>query len=247
MSLIQRHAPFLTIACGLLCGCLTLEARGQQAAPGALPARSASPEVGAQATSSAAKKEEILKSECWHRAMFELNQWFSTQSIYTPEEVAELKADFVERVNTMSVEELQAVITDLDAKFRILDSPQAREAREWFGQYLSVLADRRRDEVLRDIPNFATMTPAELTQEILKIQRKKGGKARFHNNRQSQVTAQLQANRAAQAAIQQRPRSRATYQAPYRPANRERPFDNVQIGPQRGMLISPEGQIWMGF
>ena len=181
---------------------------------------------GQQATqpvagSEAGQRAEILDSECWRRAMFELNQWYRTQKIYTPEEVAELRAEFAERVDKMSIKELKDVISDMDAKFRILETPQVQEVRTWFGQYLSVLAERKREDVLRDIPNFATMTPGQLNQEIMKIQRKKQQKrsssAAFERGRKAQVQTIREDNLAAQAARQQRAAA-GGYRSPYRPA-----------------------------
>jgi hypothetical protein len=44
-----------------------------------------------------------------------------------------------------------------------------------------------------------------------------------------------------------RPASRFGYRSPYRPQSFERPFDDVQIGPNRGRTIDPYGRIWMNF
>lgn len=180
--------------------------------------------------------------------MFELNSWFRSQTIYTPEEVEQLRSDFAERVDTMSIEELREVISDMDAKFQILDSPQVRDVRAWFGHYISILSDRRREEILRDIPNFAKMTPGQLTQEIMRFQRKKSSQASFDRTRQKRVDARVQADRNAQAATaaarNRAPRS-SSYRSPYRPAARERPFENVQVGVRRSMSIAPTGEIMM--
>ena len=61
--------------------------------------------------------------------MFELNEWFRSQTIFTPEEVARKKVDFADRVDKMSVAELRNVIADLQTKFQILDAPELRELR----------------------------------------------------------------------------------------------------------------------
>jgi hypothetical protein len=220
---------------------------------GWLPLVYGQPATPTVTTSEAARKAEILDSDCWRRAMFELNEWFRTQTLYTPEEAANLKSDFAQRVDTMSISELQDVISDMETKFKILNTPEVGEVRAWFGQYMSVLADRRRDEILRDIPNFATMTPAQLSEEILKIQRKKqrmrSSQAAFDRNRQAQVDAQIQANRAAQDARPRRTVPPAAYRSPYRPAPRERPFEDVEIGRRRNMIMSPYGGLYfnMGF
>lgn len=202
----------------------------------------------AATASDADEKAKILDSECWRRAMFELDQWYRTQTVFTREEVAQQRADFAAQVDRMSARELKEVVADMDAKFRILDTPQVREVRAWFGHYLSILADRRRDELLREIPNFATMTPGELNREIARFQRKKGSQRAFDRGRETQVNARLQA----QSAAPPPPRRTAAtigYQSPYRPAQRERPFENVQVGTRRSMTIGPDGGVWlnMGF
>lgn len=208
-----------------------------------VPAAGAPATSGTPAEREAAARAKILDSECWRRANFELNEWFRAQTIYTREEVAELRADFAERVDSMSAQELEDVIHDMEAKFKILDSPQVQEVREWFGRFMSVLAERRREEILRDIPNFATMTPAELKQEIQKFQRKKNSQARFDRNRSVRNDAHAQSNRSRPAAVPA-PR-RAAAHAPYRPPVPQRPFEDVQIGPRRSMTIAPDGQIFM--
>jgi hypothetical protein len=163
-----------------------------------------------------------------------------------------MRADFAARVDTMSALELQAVIADLDAKFRILATPQLQETRAWFGWYLSLLTDRRRDEILREIPDFPTMTAAQLQQAILKIQRKQSARASANRNSRARNDARIQshqANLAAQTAARERSAQRTTERSPYRPATQERPFDDVQIGPSRSMSVGPNGGIWlnMGF
>jgi hypothetical protein len=148
----------------------------------------------------------------------------------------------------MSAKELQEVIADMETKFRILDTPQVIEARAWFAQYIAVLAERRRDEVLREIPNFATMTAAELQQEVMKVQRKKLAQAQFNRGRQTKVDAQLQRNQAhlaARAAARQSRARQSSYRSPYRPGPPLRSFDNVQAGPRRSMTVDPAGGVWM--
>ncbi len=186
-------------------------------APAAAPKAPASPTAPSSAGRDSQRRAEILASEPWRLAMFELEEWFRTQTLYTPEEAAKMRSDFIQRVNTMSPDELQRVIADTTAKFQILDSPEVRELRAWFGQYVSVLADRKREELLQAIPNFATMTASELSQEIAKKQLKRQGRqsaqSRFDEQRQTRVTSQLEANRAAAMAAQARAAQRLAYRA----------------------------------
>jgi len=242
MSIRSMH-PLASVPICLLLGWLQL-AEGQQAAPSpAVPAATAKA-AQSDAASDAAQRAAILDSECWRRAMFELNEWFRSQTIYTPEEVAKFRSDFKDKVDKMSAKELQDVLSDMEAKFRILDTPEVREVRAWFGRYISLLADWRREEVLRDIPNFAKMTASQLNQEIMKIQRKKSSRASFNRNRQTQVNAHLQANRAPQTATRNRTTQRSAYRSPYRPASRERPHENVHVRTRGSLTVDPMGGIW---
>ncbi len=248
---IRNGQPLASVPLCLFLLGWALSAVGQQAAPNLTTPAATANAAPSGAAGDAAQRAEILNSECWRRAMFELDEWFRSQTIYTPEEVSRQRADFADQVDKMSVKELQAVLSDMQDKFQILSAPELREIRAWFGQYLSVLADRKREEVLRDIPNFATMTPAQLTQEILKIQRKKqqgrASHAAFDRHRQAQVNAQLQANRAAQTARQNQASQRAAYRSPYRPAPPGRQFEDVQPGRRRTMTVGPDGHIFMNF
>lgn len=204
-----------------------------------------------------AKKKEILASSRWRRAMFELNEWLASQTIYDAQEVQGIKADLAARVAKMNARELESMLADMNAKFQILESQPAQEAGAWLGQYLSILSDRKREEVLKQLPDIGTMTPAQLSQEITKIQRKRQSmiraQATFDQTRQAQVDAALKANQEAQQAMrrdQQRAASSgAGYTSPYRPANTgQRPFDNVSDpGPEMKYYVSPWGGVGFTF
>ena len=178
--------------------------------------------------------------------MFELNEWFRTQPIYTPEEVARLKADFSARVDTMSAAELQLVLADLDAKFRILETPQAKEVRAWLGNYLAILSDRGRADLLRLIPDFETMNSARLQETIARLAARRD--ARGQQNTQVQQLRNSATNPWTQNnAPAARPAPRANYRSPYRPPSNQRPFDDMEVGRRRGGMVDPYGRIWMGF
>ncbi|RLS50762.1 MAG: hypothetical protein DWH87_01475, partial [Planctomycetota bacterium] len=87
------------------------------------------------AQESMAAKAEILQSSRWRRAIFELGEWLSVQKIYPPREVQRIKADFNTKVMKMSPQELEYLLDDLEAKFKIIEAPEAQEARAWVGQY----------------------------------------------------------------------------------------------------------------
>ncbi len=167
-KLFKPLVPCL-LACAVVAGVIGAGARplvGQGADPS--PAATTSQDDAQEAM---AAKAEILQSSRWRRAIFELGEWLSVQKIYPPREVQRIKADFNAKVMKMSPQELEYLLDDLEAKFKIIDAPEAQEARAWMGQYLSAMTDRKRADVLKDVPNVVDMTAAQLSQEILKIER----------------------------------------------------------------------------
>jgi hypothetical protein len=137
------------------------------------------------------KKVAIMNSSRWRRAIFELGEWLSAQAIYTPTQVRNIKADFNHKVEKMSSHDLEYLLDDLDAKFKVLDTPEAQDARSWVAQYLSVMSDQKRAEALKDVPNVVTMTAGQLQQEIQKIEQKRSSlqqqQAAFDEGRQQLV------------------------------------------------------------
>jgi hypothetical protein len=161
--------------------------------------------------------------------------------------VHNIKADFNKRVAGMSSYELEYLLEDLDTKFKLLETPEAKDARQWVGQYLSVMSDSKRSEVLKDVPNVVTMSSAQLQQEIDKIEQKKADlqqrQAAFDSSRQQLVDraqAARQATAAASNSAAASAQSGASY-SPYRGGNQgggKPPFsDNkgsgmsVNVGP----------------
>jgi hypothetical protein len=265
MSLDNKTSVVLVLL--TLATCISARDAAAQPAKAKAPASRVVPSAGAAKSaaeapsatrapadaSDAAKKAAILDSQRWRRAIFELNEWFSVQPFYDKKQVEEIKANLSKRVAAMSSSEVQFMLDDMDAKFQILDSKPAQEARAWLGHYLSVISDRRREEVLKDMPNLATMTAAQLSQEIGKIQRKRGiiaaEQAASDRTRTSQVDSQLQANRAAQQAyIRQQKQAPTTYSSPYRvPSSSQRPFDDRPTGSNMEFYSGNFGQFGIIF
>ena len=176
--------------------------------PKSQPALSGTGENAANPTtveSDLARKAEILHSPRWRRAIFELSEWLATQKIYPAKQVQQIKSDLNQRVAKMSSHEVEYLLDDLDAKFKVLDAPEAQEARAWVGQYMSVMSDRKRNEFLKDMPDVVHMSAGQLSQEIQKIEQKRAGlqqqSAAFDQSRQQLVDqAQLSRQQTAQAA-----------------------------------------------
>ena len=196
-----------------------------------------------------ARKAEIMNSQRWRRAIFELGEWLSSQQIYSPQEVHNIKTDFNKRVAGMSSYELEYLLEDLDSKFKLLETPEAKDARQWVGQYLSVMSDSKRSEVLKDVPNVVTMSSAQLQQEIDKIEQKKADlqqrQAAFDSSRQQLVDraqAARQATAAASNSAAMSAQSGVSY-SPYRGGNQgggKPPFSDAK-GSGMSVGVGPFG------
>jgi len=214
------------IACRLVAG-LTLVSVGL-VAPVLAADPSPPPAAGNEKPAGAndlARKAEIMSGQRWRRAIFELGEWLSAQQIYTPQEVNRIKADFNRRVAGMSSFELDYLLDDLDAKFKVLESPEARDAKAWLGQYLSAMSDRRRAEALRGVPDVVTMSAAQLQQEIDRIEQQRASlqqrQQAFDQSRSAlvqQAEASRQQTAAAAAAAMAQARSSGSF-SPYRSGN----------------------------
>jgi len=139
--------------------------------PAAAPAADASATV--DAADEAGRRSEVLASSRWRRAMHERDEWLAQQPVYAPDRVRRIKADFAERVAAMSSYELEYLLDQIDEKIEVLDSPAAKEAREWLGRYLSVMADDRRAALLQHVPNVLDMSAAELTAKLAEVEAKR--------------------------------------------------------------------------
>jgi hypothetical protein len=245
---IDRRRVFI-VACGAAVFTAAFAAAAEPAAPP--PAAAAAPEAADQGD--IARKAEIMASERWRRAIFELGEWLSAQQIYTPDEVRRIKSNFNRRVAAMSSYELDYLLDDLDAKFKILDTPEAREARNWVGQYLSVMSDQKRAEVLRDVPDVVTMSSGQLQQEIQRIEQRRAAlqqqQAAFDQGRQQLVdraAAARQATAAASNAAAARMQSGGVSMSPYRgQGGGKPPFSDVK-GSGMSVSAGPFGA-WVNF
>jgi hypothetical protein len=191
--------------------------------------------AGDTAAEDLARKAEIMNSTRWRRAIFELGEWLSSQQIYTPDQVHAIKADFNRRVARMSSYELEYLLDDLDAKFKVMDSPEARDARAWVGQYLAAMSDQKRAETLKDVPDIVKMSAGQLEQEIGKIEAERSRlqqrQAAFDQSRAQRVQfAEDSRQQTAAASAAAMAQARASF-SPYRSQGAgETPFANVRTG-----------------
>lgn len=176
-----------------------------------------------------------MSSPRWRRAIFELGEWLASQQIYRPDQVQRIKADFNHRVAGMSSYELEYLLDDIDAKFKVMDTPEAQDARAWVGQYLAAMSDRKRAETLKDVPDVLKMNAGQLQQEILAIERMRARlqqqQAAFDQSRQVMVEmAQSARKETADASAAARAEAQASF-SPYRNQGPgQTPFANVRTG-----------------
>lgn len=154
--------------------CLVGQAIGQTPP---LKGGSAAPSTGGP-TSAAAPAEinKILASERWKKVQAEFEKWLSVQVIYTPSQVDDLKKKLAAQVQKMSPAEIEQFLDQWDAKLKVLLSPDAADAREWLGQYLSVIANGRRQEFLERLginKDVSKLTAAQIEDQINAIRAKR--------------------------------------------------------------------------
>lgn len=193
-----------------------------------------------------ARKYDVLRSPEWQRAVAELGNWLATQSVYTPSEVRRIKVQFNDQVAAMSSYELEYLIDSIAAKLRLLETPEARDAKAWLGEYLAAMSDARRAQALRNVPNILDMSADQLWQEIQRIDALRGRlreRQQGVESRQSTLAARASAGRAATSAASReaaaRPRT-APAHSPYRSGGGTPPFSVIQ--PRRMSIgVGPMG------
>lgn len=186
------------------------------------------------------RKADIMHGAQWQRAIAELGGWLSTQTVYPAAEVRRIKVRFNEQVAAMSSYEIEYLLDSIEQKMRLLDTPEAREAKAWLGEYLSAMSDARRAQELRKVPNLLDMNAAQLWEEIQRIdrtraslQRRQQGVTARQNTLVDQATANRQASVDAARATAERLRS-APARAPARQGDGKPPFSDV---PRRQMSV----------
>lgn len=197
-----------------------------------------------------ARKYDLLRSPKWQRAIAELGGWLTTQSVYTPAEVRRIKVQFNARVAAMSSYDLEYLLDSISAKLRSLDTPEARDAKAWLGEYLSAMSDARRAQELRNVSNILDMSADQLWREIQRIdalrdslrQRQQGVESR-QTTLANRTATSREATSAASQATAARLRS-APAHSPYRSGGGSPPFSDLQprrmsigVGPMGAMVM----------
>jgi hypothetical protein len=208
---------------------------------GQAPGRS---EAAADSDSRAAERQEILESDHWRRVMREFDEWLSVQQVYRPEELAAIKKELRERVAHMSPPELERFLDEMEARLRVLKSPEAEDARVWLKQFMAV-ARNPEQQLGRGRPDVLNMTAAEIRQEIQWLEQHRASRQQAHSAFERTRAAQSQIARDAQAARRdaRQPASRSDWPAntprarsPYSPRR-----DVLPLAPSPVYMIGPWG------
>jgi hypothetical protein len=179
----------------------------------------------AQFAAPAATHEQILKSDRWQRAQRKLNGWLQVQSIYSPDEVAAIRADLEERTAHMSPAELEEFLQDMEERLEVLTSPEAEDARAWLEQFMAV-ARNPEQQLGMSRPDVLNMTASQVRLELQRLQQIRDSRQRSQAAFDRTRGVQAQAARDAQTSRQAKraPAPRTNW-----PANQPQPRNqNVQ-------------------
>ncbi len=173
------------------------------------------------------KKAQILASDRWKKVVQEFDQWLAVQVVYTPEQVAQIKAKLAAQVQTMSASELEEFLNQWDAKLKVLLGKDAAEAREWLAQNLQVMADGYRKQFLKQlgITDVTKMTAAQIEEAMERMRADRLALLQqrevFDASRQQQVRMAQEMEAASNTARQEAANNQAaqypTYQSQYSP------------------------------
>jgi hypothetical protein len=158
----------------MVCGGLratTIKAQTPSKAQAPSPTPRSQTTAGSATANDAAQRAQVLTSDRWKKVEQEFAKWLAVQVIYTPQQVAQLKAKLAAEVQRMSAPELEQFLDQWDAKLKVSQGKDAAEAREWLGQNLSVVADGYRPQLLKKlgITDLSNLTAAQIEDEITKV------------------------------------------------------------------------------
>lgn len=142
-----------------------------------------------------------LDSKAWRRTMDALDEWFSTQTIYAPAKVGEIKKQIAEQVSDMSDDDREAFQQDLDAKLKMVFSPEGRDVLEWVAANLAAAAPAYRKKMDLKYPDLLKLTAAQLREQLDLLERRR-------SSARTQTASLEQARHARIAALQEEQRQR---------------------------------------
>jgi len=155
----------------------------------------------------AAARNEILGSPAWRQAMEGFNEWLSAQAIYPKSQIPQMRALMIDRINKMSVAQLQFFLQDMQQKLTLINSQAAYKAQANILYNLNVVSDAYAVKLRMQLPNLVTMTADQVRQTLVDLQQQedetRADEAAFQQSNAQEVAmiqAQNQQTAAANAA-----------------------------------------------
>jgi hypothetical protein len=188
----------------------------------------------------------MLEDRRWRRLERSFHEWLSVQSIYTPAEIEALKTRLKERIQGMSIPELEDFMDDAEDRLGLLLSDEAIEARSWL-TYLTPEARRRMVSSQGQVPDVFGMSVSQLRQELNQFLRQRAersaAQASINRTRDQQVAQAAQDRRAQQEAA---PRRQAATYGTNQPVAPQRPRE-IPRYPGPHFWITPWGGVARDF
>lgn len=151
----------------------------------------------------------------------DFDAWARVQTLYEPEQVKKFRARIVEKAGQLSGDDLAAFLADLTDRLHVLTSEEARDARRWLNQTLSVASDSYAKEIRSKLPDVAKLSAGELQEELDDFEARqtsnKQYRAGLEKTRQAQIKNIEQEKRRQEEANDRAALSDGNY-SPYSPA-----------------------------
>jgi hypothetical protein len=138
------------------------------------PSSAGEDEAPVQDDSIAVPRDEVLNSPAWQETKRAWDEWLFVQKRYDKQQVEKLKQQLMAKVQRMSPQELDEFMEELQARLHILMGDEARDARRWLADTLSVASEKYAKRVRSGIPNVANLSAAELRTELDQFEQRRG-------------------------------------------------------------------------
>jgi len=118
-------------------------------------------------------RDAVVSSQAWRESLHGFDEWLSAQTIYSPDQAAQIKAEQQRNLANMTTDELQDFQRDLDAKLSIVSSTEWQDAIDWLSNTLSAAAPSYAAKLNLQYPDVAHLTAAQLQRALAKLERRR--------------------------------------------------------------------------
>lgn len=189
------------------------------------------------------RRNKLFASDRWKKIVAGLQAWASTQQIYTPEQLEQIRQTYDKRLLSDSPQQVEQTMSEMEQWLAVVLSPEARQANAYIAQTLALESKQAAEKTRKSLPNVAFMSPAQLEQELIAFNNQRqsdaAAAAAFNQARQQQIQM-TQASLAAQQRAQQQAlnnayrmaESRPSYQSPLSPPAPVRRIDYGSASPE---------------